>query len=372
MSRISKVFHISYLQILSESGVCNDKLMPKLSDNDIHKLYELMILSRRFDETALKLQREGRISTYASVYGEEATQVGSAFVLQDEDWIFPTFRDMAAFITRGFPMHMLYQYWGGDERGMKIPDNLNIFPVAVPVASQIPHAVGAAWGMKLKGKKTASLVYLGDGATSKGDFHEAMNFAGVFKLPCIFVCENNQWAISLPRTKQTASETIAQKAVAYGMEGIQIDGNDIFAVIKATQEALQKARAGLGPTFIECVTYRLSDHTTADDASRYRNAKDVEKWKKKEPVERLRKWMERKGYWNGNYEARVIKDANEKVEKAVKDYESVTPASPEDIVKYTYAEIPWNLKEQLAQLVADIVAKQQEPKEEVKTEKKVE
>lgn len=362
MSRITKVFHISYLQILNEHGVCNEKLVPKLNDNDIRRLYELMILSRRFDEMALKLQREGRISTYASVYGQEATQVGTAFVLQDEDWIFPTFRDMAALIARGLPMHMLYQYWGGDERGMKIPDNLNIFPVAVPVASQIPHGVGVAWGMKLAGKKTASLVYLGDGATSKGDFHESMNFAAVFKAPCIFICENNQWAISVPRSRQTASETIAQKAIAYGMEGVQVDGNDIFAVIKSTQEALQRAKSGLGPTFIECVTYRLSDHTTADDASRYRDAKEVEMWKKRDPIARLQRWMQRKGIWNENYEKQVINDVNEKVEKAVKDYESVQPASPEDIVKYTYAEMPWKLKEQLAQLVADIMAKQQAEK----------
>lgn len=359
MTRISKVFHISHLQILNEYGISNETLMPNLSDNAVRQIYELMILSRRFDEMALKLQREGRISTYASVYGQEASQIGSAFVLQDEDWMFPTFRDMAALIARSLPMHMLYQYWGGDERGMKIPENLNIFPIAVPVATQIPHAVGVAWGMKLKGRKTAALVYLGDGATSKGDFHESMNFAGVFKVPCVFICENNQWAISVPREKQTASETIAQKAIAYGFEGIQVDGNDIFAVMKATQDALTKAKNGLGPTFIECITYRLSDHTTADDASRYRNASEVEEWKKRDPIDRLRKWMQRKGIWNETYESHIAKEAAERVEQAVKDYESVPAPSPEDIVKYTYAEMPWNLKEQLKQLVGDIITKQQ-------------
>lgn len=374
MSRIAKVFHVSYLQILNERGACNDKLMPKLSDNDVRRLYETMVLSRRFDDTALKLQREGRMSTYASVLGQEASQVGTAFALESEDWMFPTFRDMASFITLGFPMHMLYMYWGGDGRGMKIPESLNIFPVAVTVAGQIPHAVGAAWGMKLKGKKSAALVYMGDGATSKGDFHEAMNFAGVFKVPCIFVCQNNQWAISLPRARQTASETIAQKAIAYGFDGIQVDGNDIFAVVKATRDAAEKARTGGGPTFIECLTYRVSDHTTADDASRYRDAKEVEEWKKRDPIMRLRVWMQRKGIWNESYEKHVLEEADEKVVKSVKDYEAVPAPSPEDVVKYTYAEMPWNLKEQLAQLVSELLKNQAatEQKAEQKAEQKVE
>ncbi len=364
MSRIAKVFHVSHLQILNEHGKCDEKLMPKLESAEIKRLYELMVLSRQFDETAIKLQREGRLGTYASGYGQEAVGVGSAFVLNEADWLFPSFRDSAALITRGYPMSMILQYWGGDERGMKAPDNLNIFPIAVPVATQIPHAVGAAWGMKLKGKKTAALVYFGDGATSKADFHEAMNFAGVFKTPCIFVCENNQWAISVPVSKQTASETIAQKAIAYGFEGIQVDGNDIFAVIKATQEALKLAKNGKEATLLECVTYRLADHTTSDDASRYRSQAEVDAWKAKEPIERLRKWMERKGLWNEDYGKSVENDAKEKISKAVDDYLKEPLPSPEDIIKYTYAETPWNLKEQLKQVIAVIAAKQKNDNEE--------
>ena len=217
------------------------------------------------------MQREGRIGTYASIWGQEAAQVGSALALTDGDWIFPSFRESGVLVARGYPLWMLYRYWTGDERGMSAPEGLNVFPMSVPVGTQIPHATGAAWAMKLKGHKNVAAVYFGDGGSSKGDFHEGLNFAGVFKVPCVFLCQNNQWAISVPRSSQTAAKTIAQKGFAYGMEGLQVDGNDVVAVYKATKEAAEKARSGGGPTLIECFTYRLDDHTTADDSSRYRS-----------------------------------------------------------------------------------------------------
>jgi pyruvate dehydrogenase E1 component alpha subunit len=215
-----------------------------------------MILSRVFDEKALNLQRQGRLGVYASMRGQEASIIGSAYALKKEDWIFPCFRENGALILRGYPMHQLFMYWGGDERGMQVPGNVNSFPVSIAVGTQTLHAVGAAYANQYLNKKVVNIVYFGDGGTSEGDFHEAMNFAGVFQVPAIFICENNQYAISVPRQKQTHSETIAQKAVAYGIEGIQVDGMDVFAVYKAAKDAVDKARNGKGPTLIECCTYR--------------------------------------------------------------------------------------------------------------------
>lgn len=342
-------FSIDYLQILDENGNCDESLMPKLSEAEIKKMYELMFLSRIFDEYALRLQREGRILTYASVKGQEACQIGSTLAMEEKDWIFPAFRENAAFIARGFPPEMLYQYWGGDERGMKIPEGFNIFTVAIPVASQIPHAVGFAWGAKLKGDDMAVVVYFGDGATSEGEFHEALNFAGVFRLPVVFICQNNQWAISMPRSRQSAAQTLAQKAIAYGFTGIQVDGNDVFAVYRATKEALERARSG-EPTLIECYTYRLSDHTTADDAKRYRSQEEVDAWMKKDPIDRLKKYMASKGIWSEEYEKKVRSEAIAKVEEAVKKSEAIQPASKEDIFKYTFAEMPQQLKDEMEEL----------------------
>ncbi len=339
--------NLELFQILNEDGkIVNTKEMPQLKNEDIKEMYELMILSRVFDDVALKLQREGRMLTYASLLGQEASQIGSALALQKDDWIVPSFRENGVFITFGFPMDMMYQYWAGDERGMKIPDDMNILPVAVPVGTQIPHAVGIAWAMKLQGKENVAVAYFGDGATSKGDFHEGMNFAGVFKVPCIFICQNNQWSISVPRSRQTASETLAQKAFAYGFDGVLVDGNDVFAVYKVVKDAVDKARAGKGPTFIECYTYRLENHTTADDWKKYRDPAEVEKWRQKDPVARLKKYMEEEGIWNENYEKKVWDDTKAKVSDATKKFESVTPPSPLDMFTNVYEELPPEIEEQ--------------------------
>lgn len=332
-------FEVKYLQILNEKGEADLSLMPKLSDDEIKRLFELLTISRKFDEMALNLHAEGRLGTYASILGQEASQIGSAFAIEKTDWVFPSFREMGVYITMGYPMYKLFQYWAGDERGAETPEELNIFPVCVPVGTQIPHAVGAAFAAKIKGHKIAAVTYFGDGGTSKGDFHEGFNIAGVNKLPVVFICQNNQWAISLPRERQTASKTIAQKAFAYGFEGIQVDGNDVFAVYKATLDALEKARNGGGPTFIECFTYRLADHTTADDAARYRSNEEVEKWKGKDPILRLRLFMQKKGVWNQKYEDDVVKMAKEKVDEAVKMEENTEPPKPEDVFKFTYKEL---------------------------------
>ena len=337
-------FSIPYFQVLDNDG--NAKQDPEVDKETIKKAYELMVLSRIFDETAMKLQREGRMYTYAPLKGEEATQIGSALALKDEDWIFPSYRENGSLIARGMPIDLLYLYWMGDERGMHIPESVNNFPICIPVSTQIPHAVGFAWAAKMKKQKSVTMVYFGDGGTSRGDMHEGMNFAGVFKLPVVFLCRNNQWAISMPRSHQTAAETLAQKAIAYGFEGIQVDGNDFFAVYLATKEAVEKARKGR-PVMIECVTYRMADHTTADDAKKYRTEEELAQWAEKDPIERLRKYMKGQGIWSESYQKKVIEDCQEKIEEAVKKAESVPPQTRDDVFKHMYATMPWFLKEQM-------------------------
>ena len=325
-------FSVERLEILDETGNVDKSLMPPLGDGDIRRLYELMVLCRTFDQRALSLQREGRIGTYPSFLGQEASQVGSAFAIAGEDWIFPSFREMGTFITLGYPLHLLFQYWGGDERGLFVPVGLNIFPICVSVGTQIPHAVGAAMGAKLRKDKCAMVTYFGDGATSKGDFHEGLNLAGVFRLPIVFICQNNQWAISVPIKKQTATATLAQKALAYGFEGIQVDGNDIFAVYQATRDALEKAKNGGGPTLIECFTYRMSDHTTSDDAARYRSKDEVEAWRCKDPLLRLERYMAKRGLWSDTHGKDTAAKALSAVDEAVHLAESAPPPHPVEML----------------------------------------
>lgn len=318
----------------SEGRIIKIKNLPKIPKNNLKKIYKLMVLSRVFDNIALKLQREGRILTYASLLGQEASQVASAFVLGKDDWVSGTYRDHGVLITKGFPLYKIYLYYAGDERGMEIPKDINVLPPAIPIASHIPHAVGIAFAQKLQKKKAVAVVYFGEGATSKGDFHEAINFAGVFKLPCIFICQNNQWAISVPTSRQTSSKSFAQKAEAYGVEGILVDGNDVFAVYKATEYALNKARKGKGPTFIECYTYRLESHTTADDWRRYRNEKEVELWKKKDPLLRLGKYLKKINLLSDEEEKEIFENAESVVKKEVQKFESIALPYKEDIFKF--------------------------------------
>jgi len=241
-------------------------------------------------------------------------------------------------------------YWMGNEMGSRAPEGINMMPVSVPVGSHIPHAVGAAWAAKLRGDKIVTVAYFGDGATSKGDFHEAMNFAGVFKTPTLFFCQNNQFAISVPRSRQTASATIAQKAIAYGFGGIQVDGNDLFAVITATREAVDKARSGGGPTLIEGVTFRFGPHTTADDPTKYRTDQEIERWKPLDPMIRLRFYLKAKGLWTEEIETQMTEDAQKGIDQAVKDAEAVSAPEIEEIFEYVFSEMTPPLKEQLEYL----------------------
>ncbi len=332
-------FTIRRLAVLDEHGVADEPLLPALSEEELLRLHELMVLARTFDQRALALQREGRLGTYPPITGQEAAQVGSAFALDPTDRVFPSFREMGVHLTLGYPVDRLYQYWAGDERGQRAPEGLEIFPVCVSVGSHIPHAVGAAIAARYRKEEAVAVAYFGDGATSKGDFHEALNLAGVFRLPALFICQNNQWAISVPVKEQTAAVSLAQKALAYGIEGVQVDGNDVLAVYRATREALERARSGGGPTFIECLTYRMEDHTTADDAARYRPPEAVEAWKRKDPISRLERFLTGRELLDDGKIADVHTQAVATIDAAVKAMEAIPPPSPAEMFDYTCANL---------------------------------
>lgn len=348
-----KNFSVEWLQVLDEKGEIDADLLSateQFTEKTLKSFYESMVLIRAIDEKALNLQRTGRMGTYASVQGQEAIQVGCAAALEPSDWFFPAFRETGLSVLRGAPIKTIYQYWSGDERGNMAPEGQHDFPVSIPVGTHIPHAVGAAWAAKYKKDPIAVLTTFGDGATSKGDFHEGVNFAGVFKLPVVFVCQNNQWAISVPLSRQTASATIAQKAIAYGFEGIQVDGNDVLAVYVMVKKALAKARCGGGPTLIECLTYRLSDHTTADDASRYRSNEDVAIWRAKDPMVRLKAHIQKAFAWSEADETALKIEMDGRVAAAVEAFESAGPLNPLDMFDTLFESLSPELLRQRAAL----------------------
>src|SRR4030043_522708 len=337
-------------QILKPDGTLEPGAKPPLTDQEIVAFYQKMVLIRLADQRCLSLQRQGRFGTYAPVWGQEACQVGSTYVLKKGDWVVPEFREIAATLMMKIPLKSFYLYWMGNEKGSRAPEDINMLPVSVPVGSQTLHAAGLGWAAKIKGDDAVALVFFGDGATSKGDFHEAMNFAGVFKTQTIFFCQNNQFAISVPRSLQTASKTIAQKAFAYGFDGIQIDGNDLFAVIAVTKEAVEKARSGGGPTLIEGVTYRFGPHTTADDPTQYRTEKEIEPWKPLDPLIRLRLYLKEKKLWNEEVENKLTGEAQKEIDQAVKEAEAIPIPEIEEIFNYVFAEMTPPLKEQMEYL----------------------
>jgi pyruvate dehydrogenase E1 component alpha subunit len=338
------------LQILDEDGRVASGLEPRLADSDLLRMYELMVLTRAADDKAVKLQRQGRLGTYGPSLGHEACQVGTAYPIRPEDYIFPYFRDLGLYLARGYPLADFYLYWMGNEEGLRTPEGLNIFSLAIPVASQIPHAVGAGLAVNVRKTKAAVVCTFGDGATSEGDFHEGLNFAGVFKTPNVFVCYNNQWAISTPIRKQTASATIAQKAVAYGFPGMVVDGNDVLAVYAAVGEALDRARSGGGPSLIEAFTYRLSFHTTSDDATRYRTEAELKEWQARDPIRRFQTYLKNKGLWTESLEKDVQERVGAEVEKAVAAAESVPLPRPEAVFAHVFKDKPPRLESELAEV----------------------
>lgn len=314
------------------------------------RLYRAMVVMRVYDRKCVALQRQGRLATYAPFEGQEAAQVGSAAALEPDDWMVATYRDAAAMWAQGYPLELLIAGRTGDERGGSPPDHVNVLPPSITVGGHMVHAVGLAWAERLQGSSRIAITYFGDGATSEGDFHEAMNFAGVFGVGCVFFCENNGWAISMPRSGQTAAETIAQKAIGYGMPGVQVDGNDLFAVYEVTREAVERARAGEGPTLIEAVTYRVGPHTTSDDPGRYRDEGEVEEWRRRDPLERVRVFLSERGRWSPEWQAEVEEEASREVERAVELAESLPPPGPGDLFGSMFESPPRHLREQLAVL----------------------
>jgi pyruvate dehydrogenase E1 component alpha subunit len=346
-----KVFEgtVEYLQILDEKGNVDRKLEPKLPPALLKRMYELMMLTRAYDEKAVKLQRQGRMGTYAPVIGQEAVGAGAGLALKKEDWALPSYREPQIYYAKGVPLEMLYMYWRGIEEGMKFPEGSNVFPFAVPIATHLPHAVGMAFALKRAKKKQAILTCVGDGGTSEGDFHESLNFAGVWKVPAVFIIVNNHWAISVPRSAQSSSKTLAQKGLAYNLPSVQVDGNDVLAVYKTVSKALDDARNGKGPTVIEVVTYRMSMHTTADDPTRYRTEKEVAEWKKKDPIDRFRKYLQKKKLWTKAYEKKLLERISKEVEDAVKKAEA-WQGKPRDMFRYVWVEMTDDLKEQMAEM----------------------
>lgn len=342
---------VETLSILAADGRVDTDLEPALDPADLRRLYRTMLTCRRFDERALTLQRQGRLGTYGPSKGQEAASLGVAYAREKDDWLVPTFRETAGLLWRGWPVHTWLLYWGGFEAGNVPPDGVRDLPVSVPIASQCQYGMGLAWGCKLRGAGRVCATFCGDGGTSEGDFHEALNFAGVFNLPLVMVVQNNHWAISVPRSRQTASQTIAQKAIAYGMDGLQVDGNDILAMIVATREAVEKARTGGGPTLIEAVTYRLSMHTTADDPKKYRKDDEVKEWEPRDPLLRFRAYLQKKGLLDEPGEREIDAEIAAEIEQAVRQYEQYRQ-DPAEFVQYMYAELTPELQAQQAELRA--------------------
>ena len=334
-------FEIPYYQCLSESSTSDSELPEFAKDPDaLLHLYRLMVLLRCFDAKAIALQRTGKLGTYPSTRGQEAMFVGLGAALAKDDVFVPYYRDFGTLIQRGAKLSDFLLYWGGDERGNSFGADNNDFPFSVPVGSQPLHAAGIATAIKLRKQKRAVAVVCGEGGTSEGDFYEAMNVAGVWKLPVVFVVNNNQWAISVPRSAQTAAATIAQKAIAAGFSGEQVDGNDVIAVRARVEAALKKAREQHEPTLVEIICYRQSDHTTADDARRYEPEGIREKEWVKEPVARLRRYLESQQWWDDKKEEKLLAECAAEVDVAVADYQSTPPQAPESMFDHLYATLP--------------------------------
>jgi pyruvate dehydrogenase E1 component alpha subunit len=350
--KVLESFNVSYLQVLDAEGQLDRDLEPDLPPDSLRFLYHSMVLARQLDLRMLSLQRQGRMGTFAPLMGQEAAQVGSAFALESSDWLVPSFREAAAYIMRGVPLKDILLLFKGREEGNRIPKDQRDLPVNIPVASQLPHAVGLAMAAKIRHDPCAILVYFGDGATSEGDFHEACNFAGVFQAPVVFLCQNNHYAISMPWERQTRARTLAQKALAYGFDGIQVDGNDLLAVYVATYDALARAKAGKGPTLVECMTYRLSMHTTADDPSRYRKKTEEEEWQKHDPIPRFRGYLQGKGLWDEAWQAELEREIDAEIRRAVEEAEADQEFDPADMLDYVFATKPPYLKTQQEELRA--------------------
>jgi pyruvate dehydrogenase E1 component alpha subunit len=335
LSEIAK-FSVSRLEILDPEGKIDAALDPKLSDERLLEIHRFMCLGREADARMFKLQRTGRMGTFPPTAGQEAVSVAAVAAIRTSDWFTGAFRELPGRLMRGQKLTQILRFWAGHEEGAAISMDMRTIPDNIVIASQIPQAVGIAYAMKLKGEDSVVLNFFGDGATSEGDFHEGLNFASVWKSPVVFIIQNNGWAISTPRAKQTLSGTLAQKAIAYDMPGIVVDGNDALAIYVAVQEATERARAGEGPTLIEAQTYRMGVHTTADDPTRYRSDEEVAEWVSKDPLMRFQAYLEDKGIWNTKKQAALDEEIKAEVAASVKEFESMPPPRPETPFDHVY------------------------------------
>ena len=327
--------------------IVQQNLLEPYSQDELLKFYETLVLIRQFDKKAVSLQRTGQLGTYPSCLGQEAFSAGVGFAMEPNDLLVPYYRDQAAQYIRGVPLSQLLQLWGGDERanlfeGIAAED----FPICVPIATQITHAAGVATAFKARGQKRVAVATCGEGASSRGDFYEAINLAGVWQLPLVVVVNNNQWAISVPRELQTGAETIAQKAIAAGIPSERVNGNDVIAVHHCVKAAIERARSGKGATLIEAVSYRLGDHTTADDATRYRPPEEVKAAWQFEPVKRMQSFLHQQGCWDAESERKLLARVSEEVEAAAQNYLSIEDQKPTDFIDYLFEELPFSMQPQ--------------------------
>lgn len=344
---------VSRLDVLDEQGNADEALDPRLDDTMLDNVYRIMTLARTFDRKAIALNRTGRMYTFAPCEGHEVVQVVTGMLLEKEDWIFPTYRDHAAYLARGAPLEMVFEYWMGKEDGLNFPGSEKSAPPSIPIASQIIHAAGSGYAQKLKGTNGVSVAFFGDGASSEGDFHEALNFAAIYKTPTIFICSNNLYAISTSCSIQTASESIAQKALAYGMPGVQVNGMDPLAVYVVLKRAIERARNGEGPTLIEAMVYRYGPHTTADDPTKYRSDAEVQEWRKKDWAVVYAKYLEKKGIWSAEYQKLLEEQCTKLVEAAVVKGESYK----QDVAKmfdFLFDKMPAQLQKQKQEFEQDL------------------
>jgi 2-oxoisovalerate dehydrogenase E1 component alpha subunit len=323
-------------RLINPDGTVDDRLPITL--DEMRGLYADMVEARTYDHKGMSLQRQGRLATYAPFEGQEAAQIGAAAALRPDDWVAGTYRDAALMWRAGYPWKLLFAGRTGDERGGQPEEGVNVLPPSITVGGHMIHAVGLAWAESLKDTDRVALTSFGDGATSEGDFHEAMNFAAVYNTPTVFLCQNNGFAISYPRSEQTRSESIAMKAEGYGIRGAQIDGNDVAAVVTTVREAVDAARRGEGPTLIEAVTYRLGPHTTADDPNRYRDEDEAAEWKERDPLTRVRLLLDRAGGWTLEWQSELEHRATGRIETAVEEAEALPEPTIEEMFARMYAD----------------------------------
>jgi 2-oxoisovalerate dehydrogenase E1 component alpha subunit len=346
-SQVVARFEIALRACLGADGTPCGELPDFAGDAELlRRLYAMMVRARLFDTKAINLQRTGKLGTYPSCLGHEATQVGIGAAMHADDVLFTVYREIGIKFWRGVDMLDILLYWGGDERGTLYRHTPQDFPFCVPIGSQMPHAAGAAWAMQIRGEARCALACIGDGGTSQGAFYEALNLVGAKSLPLVCVIVNNGWAISVPVAAQTAAQTLAQKAIAAGVPAVQVDGNDVLIVRQSVSEAVERARQGGGPTVIEALTYRLSDHTTSDDATRYRGADEVDAAREREPIMRLRTFLQSRGWWDEESEQVLRRRCSEEIEAAVSQYLATAKQSTDSMFDYLYAQLPEGLRAQ--------------------------